>query len=126
MMKFNRVPISAFALMLAPAAVGDGTWQVLTVADGLGPANITGIDGAVWVPNNFNNPVIDANGKVTFRSQIAGPGITNTGASANHIVVVSGTGAPWSVVVRNNSGVPGNTPADAIFSRSATVPLTKG
>lgn len=105
---------------LASSALADGTWEVLTVADGLSPANISGIKGAVWVPNQFNNPVIDANGKVTFRCQIAGPGITNTGATANHVVVVSGTGAPWSVLVRNNSGVPGNTPADAIFSRTAS------
>ncbi|MCE2882579.1 MAG: hypothetical protein LW636_09510 [Planctomycetaceae bacterium] len=105
---------------LASSALADGTWEVLAVADGLSPANISGIKGAVWVPNQFNNPVIDANGKVTFRCQIAGPGITNTGATANHVVVVSGTGAPWTVVARNNSGVPGDTPASAIFSRTAS------
>lgn len=119
-MKFNRLSIPAFTLCLAPFAFGDGSWQVLTVGDGVTPANISGIDGAVWVPNNFNNPVIDPDGRVTFRSQIAGPGITNTGAAANHVVVVTGSGAPWTVVARNNSGVPGNVPGTAIFSRSSS------
>jgi hypothetical protein len=105
---------------ITAACLADGAWQVLTVGDGLSAANITGIDGAVWVPNQFNNPTIDANGKVTFRSQIAGPGITNSGATANHVVVVTGTGAPWTVLMRNNSGVPGNTPADAVISRTAS------
>ncbi|MFM7050651.1 MAG: choice-of-anchor tandem repeat NxxGxxAF-containing protein [Planctomycetota bacterium] len=109
--------LSAF---LSASALADGTWQVLTVSDGVSPANITGITGAVWVPNQFNNPVIDEDGIVTFRSQIAGPGITNTGATANHVVVVRGTGAPWTVVARSNSGVPGNTPTDAVFSRTAS------
>ncbi|MFM8641239.1 MAG: hypothetical protein ACKOEP_00175, partial [Phycisphaerales bacterium] len=80
-------------------------------------ANITGISGAVWVPNQWNNPTIDSNGVVSFRGQIAGAGITNTGATANHLVLVRSAGAPWSVVARNNSGVPGNSPADAIISR---------
>ena len=105
---------------LSSTLLADGPWEVLTVADGVSTANITGIKGAVWVPNQFNNPVIDANGRVTFRSQIAGPGITNAGATANHVVVVTGTGGPWTVVMRNNSGVPGNTPADAIIARTAS------
>lgn len=111
---------ASLAASIACPSLADGTWQVLTVGDGLSSANITGIDGAVWVPNQFNNPTIDANGKVTFRSQIAGPGITNSGATANHVVVVTGTAAPWTVVMRNNSGVPGNTPADAVISRTAS------
>lgn len=111
---------ASLAASIACPSLADGTWQVLTTSDGLAPANITGIDGAVWVPNQFNNPTIDANGKVTFRSQIAGPGITNTGATANHVVVVTGTAAPWTVLIRNNSGVPGNTPADAVISRTAS------
>ena len=105
---------------LSSTVLADGTWDVLSVADGLSSANISGIKGAVWVPNQFNNPVIDANGIVTFRSQIAGTGITSTGATANHVVVVRGAGGPWSVVMRNSSGVPGNTPADAIVARAAS------
>ena len=114
---FLSATISSAVLAGGPS---DGTWEVLTVADGVTPVNISGVKSAVWVPNQFNNPAIDANGKVTFRSQIAGPGITNTGAAANHLVVVSGTGAPWSIVARNGAGVPGNTPADAIISRTAS------
>lgn len=97
------------------------TWQVLVVVDGSAPASISGVKGAVWVPNSLNNPVIDQDGFVTFRATLAGPGITATGANANHIVVVTGDGSgPFSVVARNNSGVPGNTPATAIFSRTGS------
>lgn len=97
------------------------TWQVLAVVDGGAPANISGVKGAVWVPNSLNNPVIDQDGFVTFRGFIAGAGITATGPNANHIVVVTGDGSgPFSVVARNNSGVPGNTPATAIFSRTGS------
>jgi hypothetical protein len=111
---------ASLAASIASPSLADGSWQILTTSDGLSPASITGIDGAVWVPNQFNNPTIDANGKVTFRSQIAGPGITNSGATANHVVVVTGTAAPWTVLMRNNSGVPGNSPADAVISRTAS------
>jgi len=119
-MKYAPLFLPAFALCLAPSASGDGAWQVLTVGDGVSSANITGISGAVWVPNTFNNPTIDANGVVSFRGQIAGAGITNTGATANHLVLVRSAGAPWTVVARNNSGVPGNSPADAIISRGSS------
>ncbi|MFM8732863.1 MAG: hypothetical protein ACKOGJ_10200, partial [Phycisphaerales bacterium] len=119
-MKYAPLFLPAFALCLAPSASGDGAWQVLTVGDGVSSANITGISGAVWVPNTFNNPTIDSNGVVSFRGQIAGAGITNTGATANHLVLVRSAGAPWTVVARNNSGVPGNSPADAIISRTAS------
>jgi hypothetical protein len=105
---------------LSSTVLADGTWEVLTVSDGVSSANITGVKNAVWVPNQFNNPVIDANGIVTFRSQIAGDGITNAGAFANHVVVVRGAGAPWTVVLRNNAGVPGNQPVDALISRTGS------
>jgi hypothetical protein len=65
------------------------TWQVLVVVDGSAPASISGVKGAVWVPNSLNNPVIDQDGFVTFRGTLAGAGITATGANANHIVVVT-------------------------------------
>jgi len=119
-MKYAPLFLPAFALCLAPSASGDGAWQVLALGDGVSSADITGISGAVWVPNTFNNPTIDSNGVVSFRGQIAGAGITNTGATANHVVLVRSAGAPWTVVARNNSGVPGNSPADAIFSRTAS------
>ena len=119
-MKYAPLFLPAFALCLAPSASGDGAWQVLAVADGTSSADITGVSGAVWVPNTFNNPTIDSNGVVSFRGQIAGPGITNTGATANHLVLVRSAGAPWTVVARNNSGVPGNDPVDAVISRTAS------
>jgi hypothetical protein len=105
---------------ITAAALADGTWEIMAVADGVSPANLPGIKGAVWVPNQFNNPVIDSDGVVTFRGQLAGPGITATGATANHVALVRGVPGAWTIVARNNSGVPGNTPVDAVFSRTAS------
>ena len=105
---------------LSAAALADGDWEILALADGKSPANISGIEGAIWVPNQFNNPTIDENGTVHFRGLIAGPGITNLGASANHIALVKWNGSGWSLVARNNEAVPGGAPAGAIFSRTAS------
>ena len=103
---------------LSASALAGSDWEVVALGDGKSPANINGIAGAVWVPNQFNNPTIDQNGTVYFRAQIAGPGITNLGAAANHLVIVRGDASGWSVIARNNEGVPGDTPAGAIFSRT--------
>lgn len=105
---------------ITAAAFADGTWEIMATADGVSPAGLPGIKGAVWVPNQWNNPTIDTSGNVSFRGQIAGPGITNTGATANHLVQIRGVAGAWTIVARNNAGVPGNTPADAIFSRIAS------
>ena len=105
---------------LSASALAGNDWEVVALGDGKSPAGINGIAGAVWVPNQFNNPTIDQNGTVYFRGQIAGPGITNLGAAANHLVVVKGDAGGWSVIARNNEGVPGDTPAGAIFSRTAS------
>lgn len=102
------------------AAAADGAWEIMALADGVTPAAIPGIDGAVWVPNSWNNPTIDLQGRVCFRGQIAGPGITNTGATANHLAIVQGTPGNWVLLARNNSLVPGNTPAGAVISRTAS------
>lgn len=111
---------ATLAATLSSSVLADGPWEVMALFDGTSPANINGIPNAVFVPNTFNNPVIDNQGKVTFRAQLAGPGITATGATANHLVLVSGFANNWSVVARGNAGVPGNSPASAIFSRSAS------
>jgi hypothetical protein len=112
---------ASMSASVSTSALAGGTWEVLALGDGSTPAGIVGIKGAVWVPNQFNNPVIDQDGNVTFRSQIAGPGITATGATANHLVVVTGNGSGgWTVVARNNAGVPGNSPAGAVFSRTGS------
>ena len=105
---------------MTASVLADGPWEILTVADGSSAANINGISGVVIVPNTFNNPVINDSGRVVFRCQIAGPGITNTGAAANHLVVLAGTGGSWDVLARNNSAVPGGTPSGAVFSRTAS------
>ncbi|MDI9404885.1 MAG: hypothetical protein QM516_13530 [Limnohabitans sp.] len=111
---------SLVALSVSTVAAADGTWEIMATADGVSSAALPGIKGAVWVPNQWNNPTIDSNGNVSFRGQIAGPGITNTGATANHLVQVRGTAGAWTIVARNNSGVPGDTPAGAIISRTAS------
>ncbi|MBI1302216.1 MAG: hypothetical protein GC172_00225 [Phycisphaera sp.] len=105
---------------LSASALAGSDWEVVALADGKSPANINGIANAVWVPNQFNNPAIGQDGTVYFRGLIAGPGITNLGATANHIVLVKGDASGWSVIARNNAGVPGGTPAGAIFSRTAS------
>jgi hypothetical protein len=121
MRNFSPATIGVFlSATLAATALADGTWEILTLADGISPANINGIADAVIVPNTFNNPTVDDNGRVRFRCQIAGPGITNTGAAANHLVVLAGSGGAWDLVIRNNSGVPGDLPSGAIFSRTAS------
>jgi hypothetical protein len=104
---------------MTSATLADSAWEVLARADGITPADIPGVT-AVWVPNTFNNPTVDLNGRVCFRAQIAGPGITNTGATANHLLIVQGEPGAWSILARNNSGVPGNFPTDAVISRTAS------
>ena len=111
---------ASLSASVCSSVLAGGPWEVVALGDGSSPAGINGIANAVWVPNTFNNPVIDQDGKVTFRAQLAGPGITNAGATANHLVIVNGTAGNWNVVARGNSGVPGNTPGGAIFSRSAS------
>ena len=83
---------------ITASALADGTWEVVVLGDGSSATGINGIANAVWVPNSFNNPVIDQNGKITFRGQIAGTGITNLGATANHLVIVSGFANNWSLM----------------------------
>ena len=120
-MRTSALTVGAFlSASLCAAVLADGTWQVLSVADGSTPAGLPGIDGAVWVPNQWNNPTIGLDGLVSFRGQLAGPGITNTGATANHVVLVKGLPGAWTVLARNNSGVPGDTPSGCIFSRTAS------
>lgn len=119
-MRTQLLTIGAFlSASITGSALADGTWELLAVADGVTPASLPGID-AVWVPNQWNNPTIGLDGLVSFRGQLAGAGITNTGATANHLVLVKGGASGWSVIARGNSGVPSDTPAGAIFSRTAS------
>lgn len=84
-------------------------------ADGV--VAVPGIKGAVWVPNQFNNPIIDANGKVTFRCQIGGTGIT----TANNAVVMSGDPTTLSLIARNGSAVPGGIPKGYVINTTAGI-----
>ena len=105
---------------IAASALADGSWEVLCLADGASPANINGVSGAVIVPNTFNAPNINDNGSIIFRCQLSGAGITNTGATANHLVVLRSAAGAFDVVMRGNSPVPGNIPAGAVISRTAS------
>ncbi|MEY2716174.1 MAG: hypothetical protein RIT24_2517, partial [Planctomycetota bacterium] len=67
-MRTSALTVGAFlSASICAAALADGTWQVLAVADGTTPAGLPGIDGAVWVPNQWNNPTIGLDGLVSFR-----------------------------------------------------------
>ena len=106
----------AIAVLAATAptvaiAAPDGTWQNVAVADGVTPG-VPGIAGAIYVPFDFNNPVIDAAGRMTFRARIAGPGVTD----ANSRMIFSGAPGNLAIVARDGSPVPGNNPADYVFN----------
>ena len=98
---------------LTAAALADGQWEVLITADGV--ATVPGLEPAVWVPNQFNNPVIDNEGRVTFRCQIAGPGIT----TANSRILFTGKPGAYSVVARDGSPVPGGVPSGYVFNTTS-------
>jgi hypothetical protein len=86
---------------IASAALADGSWQIVTTADGF---NAAPIDGTVWVPNQFNNPTVDANGRLYFREQFAGAGIT----TANSRGIFSYENGTFTLLAREGSPLPGN------------------
>ena len=99
---------------LASTALADGTWQIVTVADGV---NAAPIKGTVWVPNQFNNPSIDADGEVFFRGQFAGAGIT----TANSRGIFKYSGGAFSLIAREGSPLPGDLiPGLVINTTSST------
>lgn len=104
---------------IASAALADGPWQSVTTADGITAAPV--IKGAVWVPNQFNNPAIDANGNVYFRSQFAGAGIT----TANSRGIFKYANGTWSLIAREGSPLPGDLiPGLVINTTSGTSGLS--
>ncbi len=100
--------ISSFAL------AGGSAWEnLISTAD----ASVPGVKGAVWVPNQFNNPTIDAQGRVTFRGQIGGAGIT----TSNSRLVVSGSPGAWTTLARDGSTVPGDLLTGYVFNTTAGI-----
>ena len=88
----TRVCSSLVAAVIASGASAQ-TWQnLISTTD----TSVPGIAGAVWVPNQFNNPTIDASGRVTFRGQIGGTGIT----TANSRVIIRGGVSGWTLIAR--------------------------
>lgn len=90
-------------LAFPSAGLADGAWENLAVAGGGSATSVPGVSGAVWVPNQFNNPTIDSQGRVSFRGQIGGDGIT----TANSRLVIRGTPADWATIGRDGSALPG-------------------
>jgi hypothetical protein len=86
---------------IASAALADGSWQIVTTADGI---NAAPIDGTVWVPNQFNNPTVDASGRVYFRGQFAGAGVT----TANSRGIFRYENGTFTLLAREGSPLPGD------------------
>ncbi len=111
-----RAHATTFLLSLAACtattfAAPDSAWQNVVVGDAATP-NVPGVKGAVFVPFEFSNPVIDTTGKMTFRGRIAGPGIDYT----NSRMIVSGTPGALSAIARDGAPVPGNNPKGYVFN----------
>ena len=102
------ITIGFAAITLASAANAQATWEKVAVADGLTPVTINGATlpaDAVWIPNSLNNPVIGPTGLVTFRGQLAGPGIQNTAPNNSHMFV-NGTAGSLSQLARAGNALP--------------------
>ncbi len=100
-------------LLLASFAHAQSWENVVSTTD----ATAGGVAGAVWVPNQFNNPVIDSTGKITFRGQIGGAGIT----TANSKIVMQGFVGNFVTIARDGSSVPGGLPSGYVFNTTAGI-----
>lgn len=108
MLRPRSLTALVIALTATSSSFADGTWENVVVADGVTPAVINGATldpTAVWVPNSLNNPVIGPTGNVTFRGQVAGPGVQNTAPNNSHIFVTGTTGA-LSQLARAGNALP--------------------
>ncbi|MSR40610.1 MAG: hypothetical protein EXS10_01730 [Phycisphaerales bacterium] len=110
-MTTTRVTVGAFltlSLSAAAFAIPQSWENVISTND----AGVPGVKGAVWVPNQFNNPTIDTLGRVSFRGQIGGAGIT----TANSRLIMQGAPSAWSILARDGSGVPANLIVGYVFN----------
>ena len=109
----TKFTVGAFlTATLASVALADGPWVNVVTADGIQAVPVL---DAVWVPNQFNNPAIDSNGFVYFRSQFAGPGIT-TANSRGIFRVADGT---FSLLAREGSPLPGDLLPGLVINTTA-------
>jgi hypothetical protein len=110
MLRTSSLTLYVLALTASSAAFADGSWVNIATTDGnpAGLSNIAGVPAdAVWVPNQFNNPLIGPTGIVTFRGQLAGTGIQATAPNNSHIFVTGSTGgAGFSQVARAGNALP--------------------
>ena len=114
-MSLARVPfIITLACCSAALASPQAVWENLISTTN---ASVPGVKGAVWVPNQYNNPTIDATGRVVFRGQIGGAGIT----TANSKLYMAGTPSNWVIIARDGSPVPGGIPSGYVFNTSAGI-----
>ena len=102
---------------LTSAALAGGTAPVWENLMSTTDASVPGVKGAVWVPNQYNNPTIDDTGRVVFRGQIGGAGIT----TANSKLYMAGVPGSWSILARDGSPVPGGVPAGYVFNTTAGI-----
>jgi len=110
MLRTRSLTTMIMALTATASTFADGTWTNIATTD-LNPAGLTSIPGvpadAVWVPNQFNNPVIGPTGIVTFRGQLAGTGLQTTAPNNTHIFVTGSTGgAGLTQVARAGNALP--------------------
>lgn len=113
MRPINLLPVS-LSSFVACIALADGTWQnIVSTTD----TSVPGIPGALWVPNQFNNPTIDNQGRVVFRGQVAGEGIS----TANRNVLMQGVPGSVAIVARDGSPVPGNIPAGYVLNSTTGI-----
>lgn len=111
-------PINFLAVSLSScvawSSLADGTWEnIVSTTD----TSVQGVPGAVWVPNGFNNPTIDNQGRVYFRGQLGGEGIT----TANRHVIIRGVPGSIEIMARDGASVPGNVPASYLLQSTTGV-----
>ncbi len=110
----NLCVCSALVAAVIASGASAQSWQnLISTTD----TTVPGIAGAVWVPNQFNNPTIDGAGRVTFRGQIGGAGIT----TANSKVIMQGNASGWTLIARDGSPVPANTPSGYVFNTTTGI-----
>lgn len=123
MLRTSSLALYVLALTASSAAFADGSWVNIASTDGnaAGLSNIPGVPSdAMWVPNQFNNPLIGPTGIVTFRGQLAGTGIQATAPNNSHIFVSGSTGgAGLSQIARAGNALPSNL-APGLICNSTT------
>ena len=105
----------ALTTLSTSASAGGPTWENLVTGDGV--QGVPGLKGAVWVPNQFNNPTIDSAGNVIFRGQFAGAGIS----TANSRAIFRGTPGNWTMIAREGSPLPGGLVPGAVINTASGI-----